>query len=418
MSHTPLTGSLLKQYNNLPCVPPDAPLGDILNELGAPGGAQLVFISTLDQLPAPVGGVITLAANTAYWFTQDIDLLGDRFVCSENTVILGSSSENVRITSTGLVGTALITSTWSLPMRDIAVEADVALDLDGGAMPNTKALDWFGVNFDSCGSVGRIANYNNFIMADSAFLEAGDLTFDGTINTIGFSQCLFNPPPGQIAINIPATAVVGRRLRVVYSSFVVLAGETGVNVNVAASIPVEGYILDTVNFSGGGTYTAGVLFSDNKAQFLNCRGVPNSSSVAQYTMNGNATATVVGAPSTFVKVAGVTTPGAYVQRFTLTSNRAAYAGSLTGFFAVSAIGTITAQSNREIAFRIAVDGVTIAATQMSTNSEGTARSAPLTTQGVVQLALGSFVEVFVANLTDATNVTVADLNVMLEPLVG
>jgi hypothetical protein len=380
--------------------------------------AQLVFVDDVSKLPAAVGGVRTLAADTAYWFTKDIDLLGDRLVCGENTVILGSSSENVRLKSTGLVGTALITSTWSLPMRNIAIEADLALDLDAGVTPNTKALDWYAVNFVDCGSVGRIANYSNFIMSDSAFLNAGDLEFDGTINTVGFIQVIFSPPVGQTAIRVPATATIARRLRVNFASFVVVPGATGIDMNVAASVPVEGYILGTVNFSGGGSYTTGVQYDDNKAQFVNVRGVPNSSSVAQYTMSNNATVTVVGAPNTFVKIAGASSAGPYVQRFTLTNNRATYDGAITQFFKVTAIGTILAQNNREIAFRIAVNGVPIAASQMQTNSEGLGRSAPLTSQAVVQLAQGQYVEVFVANLTNATNIIVNNLNVTLEPLVG
>lgn len=418
----PLTGFDLDAANNLPGWAAFAPrLGDLLNLLQASSTsaiAQLVFVDDVSKLPAAVGGVRTLAADTAYWFTKDIDLLGDRLVCGENTVILGSSSENVRLKSTGLVGTALITSTWSLPMRNIAIEADLALDLDAGVTPNTKALDWYAVNFVDCGSVGRIANYNNFIMTDSAFLNSGDLEFDGTINTVGFMQVIFNPPVGQTAIRVPATATIARRLRVNFASFVVVPGATGIDMSLAASVPVEGYILGTVNFSGGGSYTTGVQYDDNKAQFVNVRGVPNSSSVAQYTMSNNATATVVGAPNTFVKIAGASAAGPYVQRFTLTNNRATYDGAITQFFKVTAIGTILAQNNREIAFRIAVDGVSISASQMQTNSEGLGRSAPLTSQSVVQLAQGQYVEVFVANLTDATNVTVGDLNVALEPLVG
>jgi len=415
VTYIPLTGDTLTAYNNLPGFPPTPKLGDVLNTL-QPSADGLVFVDDLTELPVAVGGVITLAANTAYWFTQDVDLLGARLVAGENTVILGSSSENVRLKSTGLVGTALITSQWSLPLRFIAIEADIALDLDGGAVPNDKALDWFGVNFVDCAVVGRIANYNNFIMADSAFLNAGDLTFDGHVNTIGFSQSLFNPAPGQTSVIIPPTLTVGRRLRVIYSSFVVLAGEVGIDVDVLATVPAEGYILDTVNFSGGGTYTQGVLFSDNKSQFVNCRGVPNSSSVAQYSMSNNAVATVNSGAGNFVKIAGATVSGAYVQRFTLTDNNAEYTGVVEGFFDVTAVGSVSAQNNREVAFRVAVDGVTVAASEMVTNSEGVGRSAPLTTQAVVQLTNGSEVSIYVANLTDGTNVTVANLNVSIEPL--
>lgn len=415
MPYIPLTGETLTAYNNLASFPPTPKLGDVLNTL-QPSADGLVFVDDLNKLPSAVGGVITLADDTAYWFTQNVDLLGARLVAGEDTTILGSSSENVRLKSTGLVGAALITSQWSLPMRFIAIEADIALDLDGGATPNGKAIDWFGVNFVDCATVGRIANYNNFIMADSAFLNAGDLTFDGALNTIGFSQCLFNPAPGQTSLVIPSTLTIGRRLRVVYSSFVVLAGEVGVDVDVLATVPAEGYILDTVNFSGGGTYTQGVLFSDNKSQFVNCRGVPNSSSLAQYNMSNNAVATVISGVGTFTQILGATVSGAYVQRFTLTDNNAEYTGVLEGFFDVTAVGSVSAQNNREVAFRVAVNGVTVAASEMVTNSEGVGRSAPLMTQAVVQLTNGADVSIYVANLTDGTNITVSNLNVSIETL--
>jgi len=41
---------------------------------------------------------------------------------------IGGSSENCRIKSTGLV-TALITSVYSLPIRNVTIEAALALDL-------------------------------------------------------------------------------------------------------------------------------------------------------------------------------------------------------------------------------------------------------------------------------------------------
>ncbi len=167
-------------------------VGATLNIPQYAGGSSytyLIFVEVLADLPAPVGGVITLVDNTAYYFTTTVDLVGNRLVCGINTTILGSSSENCRIKSTGLVGTALITSNYSLPMRGITIEADVALNLDGDAV--TTAIDWFGVNFTDCNTVGLIKDYSNVIMSDSAFLNSGNLTFDGTIGTVGLSQCLF-----------------------------------------------------------------------------------------------------------------------------------------------------------------------------------------------------------------------------------
>lgn len=96
-----------------------------------------------------------------------MDLLGDRLVCGENTTIFGGGSyENCRIKSTGLASD-LITSIYSLPLRNITIQADLALNLSGNI--TTTALDWFGVNFTDCLVIGTIMNYSNFIMFDSAF---------------------------------------------------------------------------------------------------------------------------------------------------------------------------------------------------------------------------------------------------------
>lgn len=100
------------------------------------------------------------------------------------------------------------------------------------------------------------------------------------------------------------------------------------NVSTSATISNEGYILDTINFAGGGTYITGVQFDDNKSLFVNCKPISNSGNIAQYYMTANATTTTVGAIDTFYKVAGTTSSGTYVEKFTLTNNRATYSGSL------------------------------------------------------------------------------------------
>jgi hypothetical protein len=274
--------------------------------------SQFVFVDSKDKLPAAVAGVITLAANYTYFFTTTVDLTGDRLVCGQNTTILGGSSENCRIKSTGLVGTALITSTASLPMRNITIEADVALNLNA-ASPTTDALDWFGVNFTDCATVGTIANYSNVIFQDSAFLNSGNLTFDGTMGTIGASQCLFNCNINGTVFILAPTLTVTRRFRIVYSSFVVLGitSEKGIDTTPAPTIPDDGFILNYCNFSGGGTYLDGFDYTSVKSLFINNVGITNTSNVGHNYMINNTTDTTIGIPNVnvWVKAAGTTTLG-------------------------------------------------------------------------------------------------------------
>lgn len=388
----------------------------INNTLAITTSPCFVVVDSLSDLPAPVSGVITLLDNYTYLIVNTVDLVGNRLVCGQNTTIIGTSSENCRIKSTGLGATALITSEWSLPLRFITIEADVALNLDASANAN-QALDWAGVNFTNCATIGTIKTYSNFIMSDSAFLSSGGLTFDGTIGTIAFNQCLFDTDTGQTAITLPSTLTVSRRFRIIYSSFVVAAGETGISVSTSATIPNDGYILDTVNFSGGGTYTTGVVYSDNKALFVANKGISNSASIGFMTMQANATATTVSASSTDYKVSGTTTLESISQKFTMpTDNRLTYGGAITRDFRVLVTAALESSNNNVLGLYIAKNGTVFTNSSNFSTTSGTGKADNNTSQTVVDLATNDYLEVFVSNETGANNITATYMSVIVESI--
>lgn len=379
-------------------------------------GDSLVFVSQASDLPPSVSGVRTLRANTAYYFTTTVDLAGDRLVAGQNTVILGSSSENSRIKSTGLTSAALISSAWSMPMRGVTIEAAIALNLD--ATDNgIQALDWFGVNFTDCESIGLIKNFSNVIWTDNGILNSGGLIFDGTIGTIGLSSCIFDARPGSTAITIPATATITRRFRVIYSAFVALSGETALDVSTSATLPIEGYILDTCNFGGGGTYTSGVASSDILALWSNCRGIKNSDSVATMYMQGNATATDIITVATPIKIAGTTIAGANNQRFDHATNKLTYTGARTRDFFVSVTATLTAGgSNDEYGFYIAKNGVEINESEQYVTANTAGRVESVALQAIIELSTTDYVEVFMENITDNSDGTISFMNAIITPV--
>lgn len=378
---------------------------------------NFVFVSKLYDLPLPISGVITLRAQTTYYFTAEVDLLGNRLVGGQNTPILGASSENCKVKSTGLaLGTALISSEWTMPIRHITFEAATIFNLDATANAD-QALDWYGVNLENTSDIGTIKNFNNFIVASMAFLSASGLVFDGTFGTIGFTDCLFSgTDPGTI-IQIPATATISRRIRVSYSSIIAFGSGVGFDVSTSANIPVEGYIFDTCNFSGGGTYVSGVQHDDNKARWTENRGVKNSAALTGYYMQGNATATTIGAVSTPTKVAGTTTETTISQRFTVsTSNRATYDGAITRDFKVTAVCSLTSGNNNQIGVYVAKNGTELneSETYLTTDSGGRLENGAV--QVLTELEDTNYIEIFVENNTAANNITVEDLNVIIEAL--
>lgn len=373
---------------------------------------NFVEVNSLANLPTQSGGVIELIGGYTYLVLNHLDLLGSRLVCGQDTVIVGWSSENCSITSTGLsAGTALITSVYSLPIRSISFTHGTVFDLNGDG--TTTALDWFGVNILNSASAGTIKNYSNFIMESSALLNSGGFTFDGAFGTVGFgANCLFDTASGTTAINVLSTCTISRRFRIVYSSFVNLSGETGINFSSSATVNDEKYILDTVNFSGGGTYLTGVNDTSNKALFSNCVGITNTSTRGFMYMLNNVTDTTIGAgnANVWIKAAGTTIAGTN-SKYTHTTNRLTYIGAFVGsvLVTVNNVNVRSGSVNQNISIGVAKNGIILP------ESEGIVRTSTAnteyggSTQAVLEIASTDYIELFVRN-TSVSDVRITDFS--------
>jgi hypothetical protein len=378
---------------------------------------NLVIVSDISDLPTPSLGIITTEPNKTYLFVPKngtLDLNGNRIVCGGVNTFFGGSSETSYITSTGLSPlNALITSNYTLAMQFLTI-ADVpkAIEIDGSV--NLVALDWTGVNFLNVPTIGKITTCDNFVYTKGAFLNSKGLAFQGTHGTIAFNNSLFSGDglAGDL-IHVDAGTVINRRFRIIYSSVVAFGLTTGINIDNTALLPNEAYILDTVNFSGGGTYLVGVTATDNKSLFINCVGIANSGDISQYYMNGNVTATTVVSSGVAYKVAGTTTSAAVTQKFINTNNRATYVGALTKFFSVTATLSLTSGNNHQIGVYIAKNGVLLPESEIYITTNGAGRAEAAVVQSLVQLTANDYIEIFVENDTSATNITVTDLNVIV-----
>jgi len=288
-----------------------------------PDITDFVFVNDKGDFPTPSSGVITLLDNVTYFITDDIDLTGDRLIGGQNTTIIGGSSENCTLTSTGLgVGVPLFTTEWTTPIRHISFkDVDTAIDIDGNINP-PLALDWTGVNFLNVPNVGMINTCDNWIYSKGAFLNSTNLRFSGSTGTIGIDNSIFvgTGAPDPI-LDITDNAVITRRFRAIYSSFVVFGSTVGINVSTGSTIPTEGYILDTINFSAGGTYLDGVTHNSNKTLFINCVGVPNTFVNGQMYMQDNLTTTEITGTTNFTKILGTTTASVDNSKYTHANNR-------------------------------------------------------------------------------------------------
>lgn len=289
---------------------------------------NFVFVNSKSDLPESSDGVITLEDNKTYYFTQTVDLSGDRLVSGSSNCILGASSENCKVTSTGLTGT-LLTANDTLIMRYITLESGeiaTTLSISGDLIqnPNT-AYDWVGVNFLNCDNIGTIQNIDNFIYDTGAFLNSEGLVFTGDMGTVAFNNSIFVGGEVDPIISFHENTNVSRRARFNTCAFVTSVSGNAIYFDETATIDNERYIIDTCSFGGPsitGSRVSGLQSDNLKSNFSRNTGIHNSSSIANIYSKNNATVTPVA--ETGQRVAAVyddlTVGSTFVERFELNEN--------------------------------------------------------------------------------------------------
>lgn len=382
------------------------------------GTGDAIFVDDIADLPTPVNGIITLVPGVPYVITGDVDLNGNRIVCNGINTISGISSETSFLRSTGLsASNPLIYSRYSLPMHDLSITADYAMEIDGVG-DVLVALDWTAVNFVGCQQVGYIKNASNFVYNDSAFLGSANLEFDGTIATIAINNSLLSGISGETTLSLLSTLTVTRRFRIIYSSFVVLSGAIGISTDVSLSIPVESAIFDTVNFSGPGTYLSGITASDNKALFSNCVGIKNSTANGQMYMIDNVTTTVISDTVNFFKVLGTTTVSDLTDKFTHANNRLTCDAIVSRKYIVQCTISFTSNANNvcEFGFFDSTLGTIRTPSRTKSTANAAGRAENVNFMCVLEHTAGNYVEIHMRNTTGSNDILVTDMNVMVTEL--
>lgn len=186
-------------------------------------------------------------------------------------------------------------------------------------------------------------------------------------------------------------------------------GSTGINLPVGATVPNTAYIIHRSNFSGPGSALAGVLPSDNRANFTGNVGIENTSIFGFMYMQNNATATTIAQAGVAVKAAGVTTLSGFTRAFSHTDNRLTYTGSPTVLAQVQANATFTAGNAQKIGIYIAKNGTVLPESEIYSTTSQTGRSENVSNQTPVELATGDYLEFWVENDAATTAITVQSL---------
>jgi hypothetical protein len=377
----------------------------------------IVYVYSSADFPTPVGDTHTLVDNVTYVLVGNIDLNGRRLVGARNTVLVGTSPFTSSLTSTGLaVGTPLYTSQWTSTFNNFTIQnVDTALALDdNGGLGAPLLVTWNSVHFNNVAHVGRLTDFYSLIADNCAFSGSQDLVFDGSFAIVCFFKSQLMGATTDPILDVQATASISECFRIIQSMITTPAGAVGIAFDVAATIPAEAYILDTVKFTGAGTYLTGVL-SGTKTMFTNSPGIDNTSVNGLMYAQNNALSTAIGNTNDFFKVNIVTIPGTTNEKYLHSSDRLTNDSVTQRKYLVTSRVDFTTSPNDVVIF--GVYDSTLGAVRPDSKAVGTAnsggRAEGVSFQTVVQQVSGDYVEVWVRNTSSTTAVVVTDLTLIV-----
>jgi hypothetical protein len=160
--------------------------------------------------------------------------------------------------------------------------------------------------------------------------------------------------------------------------------------------------------------------TSNKTLFKNCVGIANTSVNGQMYMTVNATASVIGTASTWVRVEGNTLASVDNEKYTMTNNRLTNDAVIERKYLIQCNLSFDSGNNNECMFGFydsKLGDIRVPSRTTSTaNAAGRAESVSMAC--VVNHSSGDYIEIWCQNITGTTNITVTDMNVVITQITG
>jgi len=367
-----------------------------------------VIVSDISDFPAPITGVITLEDDIDYVIVQEI-ITSNRFVLGTNNAITSNNflTPVFRYTGTGTFFTGV---DKSLNMYNILLDVPNGQVFDISATGPGAVFSLTLVVVTSCEKFGTFDDLGALDIINCGVGTANDgITVSGVNNWSIFSiiKLFFDSAPSASFVGVDFNGSIHNTLEV--SNLVIRGVAGGIGVKGAAgNANLAPNSLATVHngeFLGGMTAISGIQLSDIRWSFQFNAGLRDSASDALLSLTANTTETVISAQNTPVKVLGTWVIEGTSHFSGDTNGTVTYTGERDNRLNVDieADFLMASGGDKEITVYIAINGSIVSQTgEQITVSSTKAAIASMIWQ--YTFSIGDFVELFVENNDDATNI--------------
>jgi len=372
-----------------------------------PTAGSTIIISQISDFPAPVVGVITLAASTDYLIVANITTT-NRFILQNDTLVRAVDSSQVRLTYTG-TGDMFTSLDASNKITQISITCTTGSFLNIKSTTGAHVFQLVNMTVDSCDKIGVldglfatqftdvaflsiVTDGVQFVGAHGLFLAQTDLSIiaAGSLFDLGTATFdTFSYGSSQVALG---------------GTSIMLKGATGsANINAGGL----GTILNT-RITGTGIPLSGITTDDALWQFLLNDDIADTRPDGLLSLQSNATNTVIATAGVGVLVAGTWVVETTSQMTGTTAGRLTYDGGKDAKLPISGSVTIEPASGgaQTLGVQVAINGTVIAnSLQIATTSASNPTNIPINWQE--NLSPADFVELFVSNISTTTDVLVS-----------
>ena len=288
-----------------------------IQSTGATPSTGVVLVSSLSDLPTPVGDTITLAADTTYDPQGLIDISPYRLVVDSLTVQLSSRNRLSRgftsdttgavLTVTGVNSLAIVKEMLLLAPNGKAFAVD-----SGGGIVFNDVVNYLAASASTIAD-SAVVSFRNYSIIDFGLASPPKgIVWSGFCRELNISNGLYQDWGGDLfdfgSVVFTNGFTIGANVRFSHiSTNVALKGS-------AANIPAGAVGLVIGNrFTGTTTPTSGFDQTTIGFDFQHNQGVPNSMVFAVAGLSGNASVTTL-VTSSWVQVAGTLVAATNIER--------------------------------------------------------------------------------------------------------
>jgi hypothetical protein len=372
-----------------------------------------VIVKSTADLPTPVSGIITLAANTVYEINGTVPLTSK--INLNGSTIIGNDKINDQLLYTPTSG-ELFTGSLGGNIRNVTISATGAgarlFNVDAANNPTVSLVLEF-VYIFNCDNVGLLKGFAGFVVFNSVAFSnnTNGLTLQDIGDYIELNNFWIadNKNTYVTLVGTFSTILIEGGKRHALSFF----GGKSLDVSGITTITTGAELKSTL-FVGDGTKVVGAFSNQWEVEATGLDTEKDAVASGNLYIS-TALGTTFGAANVPVKVLGTTTTASLYRVSSPVSNRLTYAGTKTRRFQViCSLSLLASGNNKNFTFYVAKNGVVLPESKQLFKCSSQVDRGSLTLSCTVPLAPNDYVEVWVANNSDGTTVTIESLNLAIK----